>query len=196
MLNWWQMSPILHLERTTVLNSELASSAEHRHTAFCSQGSLTGDIPEASGHNPVLWALGCPCLGREGGPDEPLWSLPASPLLGKALQWQHPLLTGGQWGWIAYELDCEFLVVATHCSSVLQMLFLGFSPSLVGLCLEWFKTSLFTPSITKERFGNVENMRPLWKRGAGFWRTQAPSPACQMSSSLSNGSSHFCLMPI
>lgn len=135
-------------------------------------------------------------LGQGWGPDEPLWSLPAWPILWRALQWQHPLLTGGQWGLIASNLNCEFLLAGTHCSSVMQMLSLGFSPSLVGLCLEWFKTSLFTSSITKERFGNVENMRPLWKRGTGFWRTQAPFLTYQISSSPTNRSSHFYLMPI
>lgn len=39
--------------------------------------SLTGDIPDLSGHNPVPCALGWPCWRREVGPGDPLWSLPA-----------------------------------------------------------------------------------------------------------------------
>lgn len=43
--------------------------------------SLTGDIPEHSGHNPVPCAPRWPFLSRELGPDEPLWPLPALPVL-------------------------------------------------------------------------------------------------------------------
>lgn len=40
--------------------------------------SLTGDIQETSGYNPVQCTL---CLSRELGPDDPLGSLPTRPIL-------------------------------------------------------------------------------------------------------------------
>lgn len=41
--------------------------------------SLTGDIPEGSGHIPVPCALGRPCLSREVGADEPCAPLQPDP---------------------------------------------------------------------------------------------------------------------
>ncbi|KAJ7425639.1 hypothetical protein BTVI_02321 [Pitangus sulphuratus] len=43
--------------------------------------SFTGDIQKTSGCNLVPCALGQPCLGREVGPDDPLWSLPTYTIL-------------------------------------------------------------------------------------------------------------------
>lgn len=43
--------------------------------------SLAGDIQELSGHSPAPCALGWLCLSKEVGSDEPLWSLPAWPIL-------------------------------------------------------------------------------------------------------------------
>ncbi|KAJ7411676.1 hypothetical protein BTVI_48773 [Pitangus sulphuratus] len=43
--------------------------------------SLTGDIQETFVCNPVPCAPGQPCLNREVGLDDPLWSLPTSPTL-------------------------------------------------------------------------------------------------------------------
>ncbi|RMC10196.1 hypothetical protein DUI87_12997 [Hirundo rustica rustica] len=41
----------------------------------CCGVSLTGDISELSGHNPVPCALEWSCLSRDGGRDDPLWTL-------------------------------------------------------------------------------------------------------------------------
>lgn len=66
----------------------------------------------------------------------------------------------GEQGLITDKQVIESLVAGTHCT-LLQMLFLGFSLGLAGLCSEMFKTSLFISLITKENFRSVENMRPL-----------------------------------
>lgn len=41
--------------------------------------SVSGGIPDPSGHNPVPCASGWPCLSREMEPDDPEWSLPTRP---------------------------------------------------------------------------------------------------------------------
>ena len=55
----------------------------------------------------------------------------------------------------------SFWLLEPAVSLFYKCCFWVFSLGLTGLCLERFKKSLFTSSITKERFRNVENMRPL-----------------------------------
>lgn len=87
---WWSVTRV---RETAGTDAQEHSTWAWRTSPLCSdrareqivQGgcgvSVSGVIPEPSGHNPVPCASGWPCRSGKIGPDDPLWSLPARPSL-------------------------------------------------------------------------------------------------------------------
>lgn len=95
--------------------------------------SLSGDIPEPSGLNPVACALGWHWLTREVGPDDPLWCLPAWSLLwfcdSQAVCSTEWLCRGGQLGSLPGKAPCQ-----SHPTSPFHMFLSGRCHFLILYC--------------------------------------------------------------